>query len=33
MIDTDTRQPVDILAVHDGLILDYVDKERKCPIA
>lgn len=32
MIDTDTRQPVDILAIHDGLILDYIDKEKQCPI-
>ncbi len=33
MIDTDTRQPVDLLKVHDGLIADYVDKETPCPIA
>ncbi len=33
MIDTDTRQPVDILAVHDGLIKEYIDEETPCPIA
>lgn len=33
MIDTDTRQPTDILAIHDGLILKYVETEKECPIA
>nr|MBP7473422.1 acyl-[acyl-carrier-protein] thioesterase [Prevotella sp.] len=33
MIDTDTRQPVDILSIHDGLINDYVVKDKECPIA
>ena len=33
MINTDTRQPEDILAIHDGEILRYVDKEKECPIA
>lgn len=32
MIDTDTRQPVDILSIHDGLISQYVDTEKPCPI-
>ncbi len=32
MIDTDSRQPTDILAIHDGLIGDYIDKEKPCPI-
>jgi len=32
MIDTDTRQPVDIMAVRDGLIMKYVEKEKECPI-
>ncbi len=32
MIDTDTRQPADIFNVHDGLILQYVETEKKCPI-
>lgn len=33
MIDTETRQPADILAVHDGLIESYVDKDYPCPMA
>jgi len=33
MIDTDTRQPVDILKIRDGLLLSYIDKEKACPIA
>lgn len=33
MIDTETRQPVDLLAVNDGDILSYVEKEKECPIA
>jgi acyl-ACP thioesterase len=32
MIDTDTRQPTDILSIHDGLILKYVETEKECPI-
>ncbi len=32
MIDTETRQPTDILAVHGGLIGEYVETEKKCPI-
>ncbi|MBQ7421242.1 MAG: acyl-[Prevotella sp.] len=32
MIDTETRQPVDLLAVHDGAILDYIDTDKACPI-
>lgn len=32
MIDTNSRQPTDILAVQDGLIMDYVEKEIPCPI-
>lgn len=32
MIDTDTRQPTDILAIHDGLVMSYVDTEKPCPI-
>lgn len=32
MINTDTRQPEDILAVHDGLIEEYVEKDKECPI-
>ena len=33
MIDTATRQPVDIFAVHDGLIREYIETEKPCPIA
>lgn len=33
MIDTDTRQPVDIMEVRDGLISQYVETEKECPIA
>ncbi len=32
MIDIDTRQPADILSIHDGLIQEYVDTETPCPI-
>lgn len=33
MIDTDTRQPTDILAVRGGLINEYIDTDTPCPIA
>ena len=33
MIDTETRQPIDIFSVHDGLIRDYIEEEKVCPIA
>lgn len=33
MIDLDTRQPVDIFAIHDGLIREYIESEKPCPIA
>ena len=32
MIDTETRQPVDIFEIHDGLIKEYIDSEKTCPI-
>lgn len=32
MIDTETRQPADLLAIHDGRIMEYVNKEKECPI-
>lgn len=32
MIDTDTRQPQDILAIHDGAINDWIESEKECPI-
>lgn len=33
MIDTDTRQPQNILEVRDGSITDYIEKDKPCPIA
>lgn len=33
MIDTDTRQPCDILALKDGLIEQYLKRDKPCPIA
>lgn len=32
MIDTDTRQPVDILAERDGIITSYIEQDKPCPI-
>lgn len=32
MIDTDTRQPQNLIDIHDGKILEYVDKDKPCPI-
>ncbi|MFC2710702.1 acyl-ACP thioesterase domain-containing protein [Hoylesella oralis] len=32
MIDTETRQPTDILSVRDGLIKEYIETEKDCPI-
>ena len=32
MIDTTTREPQDILAIHDGKILEYLYPEKECPI-
>ncbi len=32
MIDTETRQPTDILAIHDGEISKWIEKDRACPI-
>lgn len=32
MIDTDTRQPVDILAEREGLITQYIETDEPCPI-
>jgi acyl-ACP thioesterase len=32
MIDTETRQPTDILAIKDGSIRDYIEAEKTCPI-
>ncbi|MGX8697039.1 MAG: acyl-[acyl-carrier-protein] thioesterase [Prevotella sp.] len=33
MIDTETRQPTDILAIDDGAINDWIVKDKECPIA
>ena len=32
MIDTESRQPTDILAVNDGAINQYIEKEKPCPM-
>ena len=32
MIDTDTRQPQDILEIHDGEIVNWIETEKECPI-
>lgn len=32
MIDTGTRQPTDILAINDGSINQWIEKEKNCPI-
>lgn len=32
MIDTQSRQPVDIFSINDGLIEEYVESEKPCPI-
>ena len=32
MIDTETRQPTDILAINDGSINQWIEKEKPCPI-
>lgn len=32
MIDTETRQPQDILEIHDGEIVNWIEAEKECPI-
>lgn len=32
MIDTETRQPTDILAIDNGAISQWIEKEKPCPI-
>ncbi len=32
MIDTESRQPTDILAINDGAINQWIEKEKECPI-
>lgn len=33
MIDVETRQPVDLFSVNDGVLKDYVETEKECPMA
>ena len=33
MIDTQTREPADVFSVNDGLIVDYVETAKECPVA
>lgn len=33
MIDTESRHPVDIMAIHDGHISDYIETSKPCPIS
>ncbi len=32
LIDTDTRQPADILSIRDGRITEYIENDKECPI-
>lgn len=32
MIDTDTRQPADLLSINDGLIMQYIEADKACPV-
>lgn len=32
MIDTETRQPTDILSINDGEINNWIEREKECPI-
>lgn len=32
MIDTVTRQPTDLLAIHNGAINNWIEREKECPI-
>jgi acyl-ACP thioesterase len=32
MIDTESRQPTDILTIHDGAINQWIEKDKECPI-
>lgn len=32
MINMDTRKPADLLLMHDGHIVDYIESEKPCPI-
>lgn len=33
LIDLDTRQPLDLFAINEGKIANWVEKEKECPIA
>ena len=33
MIDTESRQPVDIFSINNALIREYIETEKECPIA
>lgn len=32
LIDLGTRQPLDIFAINDGHVVDWIEKEKECPI-
>ncbi len=32
MIDTETRQPADLLSIHDGALMQWIESEKPCPI-
>ena len=32
MIDTESRQPTDIFAIHDGSINQWIERDKQCPI-
>ena len=32
MINMDTRKPADLLSLHGGDIVDYIETEKACPI-
>ena len=32
MIDMESRKPADLLSIHNGTIVDYIDTEESCPI-
>ena len=32
MIDTITRQPVDLLSIHDGALVQWIETDKPCPI-
>lgn len=32
LIDLDTRQPLDIMAINDGSIVNWIERDKECPI-